>query len=550
MSNQDYCGPKNRVYALYRVSTLGQVEKDDIPMQKTKCRAFAEEKGWTIIKEFSEKGISGFKVAAKDRDAIQEIQKDAVAGKFDILLVFMFDRLGRRDDETPFVVEWFVKCGIEVWSCMEGQQRFDSHVDKLMNYIRYWQASGESLKTSMRVKTRLSQLTGEGCYTGGAYPFGYRIEKQGRLNKKGQEVYDLVIDEAEAEIVRLIFRKYADEGYGSQRLCRWLHDEGIRSRDGKGFPNTTINRIIKNRIYVGILKNGDVEIKLDRLQIVDDALFARAQTVMTGRIRPHNSVPMNNKGKTLLVGKIYCAHCGNRLTITTSGHKQKDAEGNEGYITRLRYQCHYQVRHPGECAGQSVYVASRVDSIVDEILRLKFSEIKAASRAEVLKQQNDRDCKAAQHRLEQAEKKLRQHERDKKDFQDEVLKVIRGESKLNMDFLSSAIEQTERELEEAQLAAESARQQLADIEKLAQQRKDELNEIITWADVYGGANLERKKMIVSQLIKKVSIGRGYQVSVEFNITFDELQRAISGEYREETDICAIDLPVTELQTSA
>ena len=550
MSNQDYCGPKNRVYTLYRVSTLGQVEKDDIPMQKTKCRAFAEEKGWTIIKEFSEKGISGFKVAAKDRDAIQEIQKDAVAGKFDILLVFMFDRLGRRDDETPFVVEWFVKCGIEVWSCMEGQQRFDSHVDKLMNYIRYWQASGESLKTSMRVKTRLSQLTGEGCYTGGAFPFGYRIEKQGRLNKKGQEVYDLVIDEAEAEIVRLIFRKYADEGYGSQRLCRWLHDEGIRSRDGKGFPNTTINRIIKNRIYVGILKNGDVEIKLDRLQIVDDALFARAQTVMTGRIRPHNSVPMNNKGKTLLVGKIYCAHCGNRLTITTSGHKQKDAEGNEGYITRLRYQCHYQVRHPGECAGQSVYVASRVDSIVDEILRLKFSEIKAASRAEVLKQQNDRDCKAAQHRLEQAEKKLRQHERDKKDFQDEVLKVIRGESKLNMDFLSSAIEQTERGLEEAKLAAEAAQQQLADIEMLAQQRKDELNEIITWADVYGGATLERKKMIVSQLIKKVTVGRGYQVSVEFNITFDELQRAISGEYREETDICAVDLPVTELQTSA
>ena len=105
MSNQDYCGPKNRVYTLYRVSTLGQVEKDDIPMQKTKCRAFAEEKGWTIIKEFSEKGISGFKVAAKDRDAIQEIQKDAVAGKFDILLVFMFDRLGRRDDETPFMIE-------------------------------------------------------------------------------------------------------------------------------------------------------------------------------------------------------------------------------------------------------------------------------------------------------------------------------------------------------------------------------------------------------------------------------------------------------------
>ena len=51
------------------------------------------------------------------------------------------------------------KQNIEVWSAMEGQQRFDNHVDKLLNYIRYWQASGESIKTSMRVKTRMEQLT-------------------------------------------------------------------------------------------------------------------------------------------------------------------------------------------------------------------------------------------------------------------------------------------------------------------------------------------------------------------------------------------------------
>ena len=105
-----------RVYCLYRVSTKGQVEKDDIPMQKQRCREFAAEKGWSITREFSEKGVSGFKVSAKDRDAIQEIQRDAAQDKFDVLLVFMFDRLGRKEDETPFVVEWFVQNGIEVWS--------------------------------------------------------------------------------------------------------------------------------------------------------------------------------------------------------------------------------------------------------------------------------------------------------------------------------------------------------------------------------------------------------------------------------------------------
>ena len=78
---------KKRVYTLYRVSTKGQVEKDDIPMQKEACRNFAESQGWEIVKEFSEKGVSGFKKSAKDRDELQKIQQAAMEGKFDILLV-------------------------------------------------------------------------------------------------------------------------------------------------------------------------------------------------------------------------------------------------------------------------------------------------------------------------------------------------------------------------------------------------------------------------------------------------------------------------------
>ena len=49
------------------------------------------------------------------------------------------------------------------------------HVDKLLNYIRYWQASGESIKTSVRTKTRLEQLTESGFYTGGSIAYGYRL---------------------------------------------------------------------------------------------------------------------------------------------------------------------------------------------------------------------------------------------------------------------------------------------------------------------------------------------------------------------------------------
>ena len=139
----------NRVDCLYRVSTDKQVDYNDksqadIPMQRRECHRFCEKMGWTIVHEEQEDGVSGHKVRAENRDKLQIIKERAKQGKFDILLVFMFDRIGRIADETPFVVEWFVKNGIRVWSTQEGEQRFDNHTDKLTNYIHFWQADGES----------------------------------------------------------------------------------------------------------------------------------------------------------------------------------------------------------------------------------------------------------------------------------------------------------------------------------------------------------------------------------------------------------------------
>lgn len=158
-----------RVYCLYRVSTDKQVDHNeqnqaDIPMQRRACHRFCEEKGWTIVREEQEDGVSGHKVRAENRDKVQLIKEHAKQGKFDILLVFMFDRIGRIADETPFVVEWFVKNGVRVWSTQEGEQRFDNHTDKLTNYIRFWQADGESEKTSIRTKTSHGQLVQDGRF--------------------------------------------------------------------------------------------------------------------------------------------------------------------------------------------------------------------------------------------------------------------------------------------------------------------------------------------------------------------------------------------------
>ena len=248
-----------RVYCLYRVSTKKQVDKNenDIPMQKTACRDFASNMPeWIILKEFSEKGISGYKVSADDRDAIQELKEAALNKEFDILLVFMFDRIGRIDDETPFVVEWFVKHGIEVWSTQEGQQRFDNHVDKLMNYLRFWQASGESEKTSIRIKSKMQQMALDGLYTGGPVKFGYGLINSGLVNRKGQPIKKYEIDPVQTQVVQMIDDMTVNKGYGSWRLADFLNNNGYKSNTGGKFTSIKINRILKDSFYTGRLEDG------------------------------------------------------------------------------------------------------------------------------------------------------------------------------------------------------------------------------------------------------------------------------------------------------
>lgn len=147
-----------KVRCLYRVSTEKQLDKNDIPMQRIVCNEFIEKMpDWEFDKEYIEKGVSGYNKKLEDRNVLQEIKVDALKKEFDILLVFMLDRLGRRDDETPFIVEWFVNQGIEVWSTQEGQQRFNSRVNKLINYLRYWQSGGECDRTLVLKRCKLFQ---------------------------------------------------------------------------------------------------------------------------------------------------------------------------------------------------------------------------------------------------------------------------------------------------------------------------------------------------------------------------------------------------------
>ena len=108
-------------------------------MQKNTCHNFAEKKGWNIVGEVQEVGVSGYKVRADARDKLQRIREAAERGEFDVLLVFMYNRLGRNLNETPLIAKWFNEKGIHVWSVYEGEIIDGVDAERMLDYIRFWQ---------------------------------------------------------------------------------------------------------------------------------------------------------------------------------------------------------------------------------------------------------------------------------------------------------------------------------------------------------------------------------------------------------------------------
>ena len=517
-------------YNLYRVSTKKQVhtntdKKEDIPMQRQSCCEFAARMGWVVGKEFEEKGISGYKVSAENRDAIQDLKDAALRGEFQILLVFMFDRIGRIDDETPFVVEWFVKHGIEVWSVNEGEQKFEQHVDKLMNYIRFWQAAGESEKTSIRTKTRLGQIVEMGFFRGGTAPFGYKLEKRGRMNKQNHEVNEIVVDEAEAEIVRKIFDLYVTQGFGSQRIGTHLREQGVFNRKGNNFTNVTIQHMLSNKTYIGILKSGETESEIfPALQIIDPYTFETTQSILAQRSMQYmqRRVPLNTKGNSLLSGNIFCGHCGARLIITTNGKKYHRKDGIVTITPRTRYVCYNRTRHAHLCDGQSGYTVNKLDGIINTVIHSLFERLKDLPKNAAIAEQYSNQIAECQTQLATARTALKMHTEEVLEYEAEVIKVIRGDSNLSSDLLNKLYESAKDKVVESEQSVRHLEMKIQDGEQMRDTLSRQFDTMRTWADMYDDCNIETKKMIASRIMSSVRVKRGYDIEIDLTVECEQL----------------------------
>ena len=494
-------------------------------MQRKACHDFADKMGWIIVGEEKETGVSGYKVSADDRDKLQLIKKYAEQGKFDILLVFMFDRLGRKSDETPFVVEWFAKKGVRVWSVKEGEQRFESHTDRLTNYIRFWQADGESQKTSMRTKTALGQMVEEGRFRGGNAPYGYRLEKSGILNKRKHEVCELALNEAEAAVVRTVFEKYVHEGYGAQRIATYLNNQGYRARTGKMWHHASIRGIVCNLTYTGILRCGESRSQeLPHLQIISPELFEAAQHIRTSRANSaeqERHIPLNTRGNSLLAGNVYCGHCGARLSLTTNGKAYPCKEDPNRVVKRVRYVCYGKTRKQTDCDGQTGYTAHILDGIIDKLVRQIFERMKAIPKSDIVNIRYREKMEERKSLLHSVRAEYAKAAADLETLKGEVIKTIRGESTFSKELLSSLIAEAEAKCQELQENMETAQAAYDEGKTVLASLNAQYDDIISWAEMYDTASMEAKKMIVNCLIKRVDVYRDYKLHIDFNIDFEQ-----------------------------
>lgn len=532
-----------RIGCLYRVSTLKQAEKNDIPMQKTACKEFIKKKrDWKFEKEYIELGVSGYKLKESERDVLQDIKKDVTDKKIDVLLVFMFDRIGRREEETPFVVQWLINQGIEVWSVKEGQRKIETRADKLINYLTYWQAGGESEKTAIRVREAQEQMAEKGILTYGGKrnaPYGYEFIKSGTYTKKGVERQKLVIVEKEADVIRKIFELYTVYGYGVGRIAKYLNNKKIKPKRGKLWGISTISSILSNPIYMGYpaynrrtTKNAHTKRKLpfedwilpkeriDELVIISEEVWYKTKKIKDSRnryVKNDDDIiinkPFQTKSDLLFIGLLKCGECG--YSFMTSESKKRKRNGEE--VKYMYYRCS-SARFTNSCNlnKKSISKEKLEKPILDTIFDF-LNNIEKMDLSDEIRNNMQSNQQKEKNELRKCEEEIVEIENNINILKQEVVKSLSGKSNFTPELLNELLEEKNNELKQVQLRKSDLETILIrkDIEQ-----KDILkvkNMIPNWKEEFENADVEMKKMLLTEFIKEIRI---YNDKIEIDFLFE------------------------------
>jgi len=311
------------IYA--RVSTDDQAEHGySLPSQIESCEKFASQKSFDIAAVFQD-DVSGAKPVAS-RPEGKLLQRAIDSGQVKVVIVFQIDRLSRDIVDLLTTVRDWLQAGIEIYSLDVGQ--ITSELDIVL-VIKGWQGSDERQKIRERTTRGKNAKAKAGKVVGvGSSPYGY--------NYSGGE---LVIDEAQAQIVSMIFDWYVRGDDYSHMMSLYTIAERLTKmgiptpsnvkgliRNGVktiGWSSGVIRQLIVSETYSGVWRYGKyigeggrggrrpVE---EQIAVNVPAIISREMWELAQERRAYNSKIARRRMKRqyLLRGLVYCG-CGHAM---------------------------------------------------------------------------------------------------------------------------------------------------------------------------------------------------------------------------------------------
>lgn len=345
---------RKKCYIYTRVSTAAQTEGYSLEAQTERLRKYADYKEMEVVREYCDAGKSGKSITGRPefQRMLQDVseERDGVA----FILVFKLSRFGRNAADVLNSLQFIQDYGVNLICVEDG---IDSSKDSGKLTITVLSAVAEIERENILVQTMegRKQKAREGKWNGGQAPFGYDLDSKNST---------LVVNEEEAEIVRIIYDKFVHTDMGADAICNYLNQRGYTKKKVRGhelnyFARGLIMKILDNPVYTGKIaygKNITEKVKGTRDEYrrvkTDDYLLADGlheaivdeETWEAAREKRKRTGVKWNKTHSLehehiLSGLLKCPVCGAGMAGTV--RRRKNKKSGE-YKDDFYYRCQHR----------------------------------------------------------------------------------------------------------------------------------------------------------------------------------------------------------------
>jgi site-specific DNA recombinase len=522
--------------ALYaRVSTSQQQQEGTIESQRRSLQQHIQHQGWALlpVHEDIDDGVSG---ARLDRPTLDRLRDAARRGEFDAVVILSPDRLARNYAHQWLLIEEFEKMHIAV--IFLHNPFGDSPQGKLLTQMQGMIAEYERAQITER--TRRGRL--EKARRGEFMPWAYRCYGYRYLPKRHGYAPQVVIDPAEAAVVRGVYRLLVEEQLSCRQITKRLNATNTRTPTGKSpvWQTATVRNMLTNHVYAGQARYNYRQVVIPQYRktaahrlrslktgrsyraesewiwstapaLISAELFDKAQRQLQRNAATARKRYQPASGRYLLRTLVKCGECG----LSMVGIRRRSACHTYHYVY---YQCSghsaLTVGRTTRCTAKLIR-AEQLDAIVWQALVQLLqtpSMIPHLHQTWATAQQQQRSgLEAQQAQLLQRQQRLeRQDQRLLDAYQAAVITL--SELQARRQKLTAALQQLEQE-----------RQQLAHAWQQRVHWQRVIQNAATFRQLLGDhldqLSFEERQAVTQCLINKVIV-TGEEVAVHFILPFE------------------------------